>query len=146
MVLLSCRGKKRLTDWKHKAGGLIRTVAGVVAKLISQRKLGSSPYLLAPESQSPRDPSRWTARYSLLDTDRHDSWVGPSEIWRQMKCPSPPTLQVPGSEFPFCNSHLHSSSGAKWLQVSLKQNHMDIHSETSVPLRRQQRLFFLSFW
>lgn len=52
-VLLSSRVTKnntrKQTDREQKAWGLIRTATGIVAKLISQRKLGSTPYLLAPE-------------------------------------------------------------------------------------------------
>lgn len=46
----------RQTDREHKAWGLIRTVAVIVAKLISQRKLGSSPYLLAPAKPISQGP------------------------------------------------------------------------------------------
>lgn len=50
------RERERQTDKEHKAWGLIRTVAGIVAKLISQRKLGSSPYLLAPAKPISQGP------------------------------------------------------------------------------------------
>lgn len=41
---------------RQRERGLIRTVTGTAAKVISQRKLGSSPYLLAPEKPISQGP------------------------------------------------------------------------------------------
>lgn len=131
------RERERQTDKEHKAWRLIRTVAGIVAKLISQRKLGSSPYLLAPAKPISQGPPQGeqpgTACLTLtamiaewVQVKFGDKWSAPPHSARKLVF--------------LCYTHLHSSSKAKLLQVSLEQNHMNIQHVASVSLRRVKNL------
>lgn len=138
--------KRKNTDRKQKAWRLIRSSTGIVSKLISQKEIGLQSISVSSREANllgtPQGEQLW---FWLRDIYSHDSWVGSSEIWKQVKYPHFSSSQCAKKLVSLGYSYLQLHSEAKPLQVSLAYNHMDIQHVAAPSQKTTQHPVILAY-
>lgn len=123
---------------------LIRTIAGAVAELISQKEVGPQPISVRPEKPIFPGLLKVSSQVRrLLDTDSRDIQAGSSEMWTQMKLPGCNT----GGCFLSAALVYNLTQETKLLRVSLELGHMAVGRVAAFCLQLHNVMFmFLHTW